>query len=253
MTRMILVILLAGLACSPAPGQSINIDFGDGSGAPTADYAAAGLSGVWNVLTAGPGAPEPLVGLNGEVVAATLTLDFGSPTMVDDPATSNNDERLLDDGLGDLGDVMLTVSFEGLTVGTYAVTTYCWTPTAPGDSTWVIINNDLNNGQIGGGPWPGGLEEGVTHVVHEVEVTDGNMTIGAAGGILGASGFLNGIQLRRITVGDFDGDGLVGITDLLILLSNWGPCPPKVPCPADLDANGTVGIIDLLILLANWG
>ena len=55
-------------------------------------------------------------------------------------------------------------------------------------------------------------------------------------------------------VGDLDGDGTVGILDLLILLSSWGPCPdPPDPCPADLDIDGTVGIFDLLALLANWG
>ncbi|MHC4415548.1 MAG: hypothetical protein ACYS0G_09715 [Planctomycetota bacterium] len=52
--------------------------------------------------------------------------------------------------------------------------------------------------------------------------------------------------------GDLDGDGVVGIRDLLILLGAWGPCPPG-PCPADIDGDGFVGIRDLLILLANWG
>jgi hypothetical protein len=50
--------------------------------------------------------------------------------------------------------------------------------------------------------------------------------------------------------GDLDGDGRVGINDLLILLASWGPCPA---CPADLDGDGLVGINDLLILLAAWG
>ncbi len=49
---------------------------------------------------------------------------------------------------------------------------------------------------------------------------------------------------------DIDGDGLVGITDLLDLLAAWGPNPGH---PADFDGNGQVGITDLLALLANWG
>ena len=54
--------------------------------------------------------------------------------------------------------------------------------------------------------------------------------------------------------GDLDGDGAVGILDLLILLADWGPCPdPPGDCPADLDSDGAVGILDLLALLANWG
>ena len=58
----------------------------------------------------------------------------------------------------------------------------------------------------------------------------------------------------RAPVGDLDGDGAVGITDLLALLSAWGPCPdPPETCPADLDGDSAVGITDFLILLANWG
>ncbi len=57
-------------------------------------------------------------------------------------------------------------------------------------------------------------------------------------------------------VGDLDGDGTVGVADLLILLANWGPCAEcKLPgdCPPDLDDDCSVGVPDLLILLANWG
>ena len=55
-------------------------------------------------------------------------------------------------------------------------------------------------------------------------------------------------------LGDLDGDGSVGVVDLLILLGNWGPCPdPPTTCPVDLDGDGNVGVVDLLILLGNWG
>ena len=49
---------------------------------------------------------------------------------------------------------------------------------------------------------------------------------------------------------DLDCDGTVGVKDLLILLSAWGPC---LGCPADLDCDGVVGVKDLLALLAAWG
>ena len=54
-------------------------------------------------------------------------------------------------------------------------------------------------------------------------------------------------------LGDLADDDHVGVSDLLILLANWGPCPPKGDCPADLDGDGSVGVADLLILLSNWG
>jgi WD40 repeat protein len=49
---------------------------------------------------------------------------------------------------------------------------------------------------------------------------------------------------------DIDGDGIVGFSDLLIVLSLWGPCPG---CPEDLDGDGVVGFSDLLAVLSLWG
>ncbi len=49
---------------------------------------------------------------------------------------------------------------------------------------------------------------------------------------------------------DLDGDGAVGVSDLLGLLAAWGSDPGG---PPDLDGDGTVGIGDLLELLAGWG
>ena len=48
-------------------------------------------------------------------------------------------------------------------------------------------------------------------------------------------------------------DGVVGVTDLLIVLGAWGACPAlPVPCAADIDGNGNVDVIDLLFLLGHW-
>ena len=55
------------------------------------------------------------------------------------------------------------------------------------------------------------------------------------------------------TLGDIDIDGTVGVSDLLALLGNWGPCDSCHFCPADLDGDCLVGVPDLLILLGNWG
>lgn len=59
--------------------------------------------------------------------------------------------------------------------------------------------------------------------------------------------------LNPIITGDLDGDFVVGASDLLLLLSNWGPCGDCGDCSADLDADCAVGASDLLILLGNWG
>lgn len=54
-------------------------------------------------------------------------------------------------------------------------------------------------------------------------------------------------------IGDLDNDGVVGASDLLLLLSAWGPCDDCEACPSDLDFDCQVGASDLLQLLANWG
>ena len=56
---------------------------------------------------------------------------------------------------------------------------------------------------------------------------------------------------------DLDGDGDVGVSDFLILLGAWGPCPDcgdcGVECVADIDCNCDVGVSDHNILLGAWG
>jgi len=52
---------------------------------------------------------------------------------------------------------------------------------------------------------------------------------------------------------DIFADGIVDATDLVVLLSKWGPCPPEGKCPADLDDSGEVDVLDLLIVFGAWG
>lgn len=56
------------------------------------------------------------------------------------------------------------------------------------------------------------------------------------------------IQTRK--PGDANGDNLVNLTDLSILLSNWNSTTFS---NADFNNDGRVGITDLSILLSNWG
>jgi hypothetical protein len=54
--------------------------------------------------------------------------------------------------------------------------------------------------------------------------------------------------------GDLNGDGQIGIVDLIDMLAAWGPCPGAPdPCPGDLDGDGLVRITDFLDLLSLWG
>jgi len=51
-------------------------------------------------------------------------------------------------------------------------------------------------------------------------------------------------------LGDFDLDGAITFTDLLVLLGLWGAPDPVI---GDLDGDGLVGFNDLLLLLSRWG
>ncbi len=53
-----------------------------------------------------------------------------------------------------------------------------------------------------------------------------------------------------VPLGDVDGDGVVNVTDLLLLLDAYGNCSD---CLADLDGDGDVDVGDLLRLLEQWG
>jgi trimeric autotransporter adhesin len=52
---------------------------------------------------------------------------------------------------------------------------------------------------------------------------------------------------------DLNCDGVVNVSDLLILFDNWGPCADCDDCDADLNGDCVVNVSDLLILFDSWG
>jgi hypothetical protein len=53
---------------------------------------------------------------------------------------------------------------------------------------------------------------------------------------------------------DSDGDGRVGLSDLEMVMSSWGPCPCEpLPCLMDMDGDGAIGLIELNGILSAWG
>ena len=58
------------------------------------------------------------------------------------------------------------------------------------------------------------------------------------------------IDCDDVFEGDVNGDGVVDVTDLLMVISAFGPCSG---CAEDLDGDGLAGASDILIVLANWG
>jgi len=48
---------------------------------------------------------------------------------------------------------------------------------------------------------------------------------------------------------DLDGDGFVGVSDVLVALGDWGQC---VCCQSDINGDGEVNVSDLLLIIAAW-
>jgi len=96
------------------------------------------------------------------------------------------------------------------------------------------------------GACPGGAE--IT-----LSVIQGDVYRFRVGGLDGAQG--EGTLVVTCTplescLGDVNNDGVVNVSDLLILLSEWGTCDD---CISDLNEDGQVNVSDLLLLLGQWG
>lgn len=64
--------------------------------------------------------------------------------------------------------------------------------------------------------------------------------------------FIDDLHFGYIPPGDIDQDGIVGMTDLLILFEVWGDVCPDA-CPSDITGDDETDIEDMLELLATWG
>ena len=50
---------------------------------------------------------------------------------------------------------------------------------------------------------------------------------------------------------DIDNDGMVGASDLIQVILNWGFCGRR--CAADVTGDGYADVEDLVFVLMNWG
>ncbi len=135
----------------------------------------------------------------------------------------------------------------------------------PADDAFSVHNQLIDGYRLYNSWYDGGL------LVHDIDPKTGTIELFASYDTPGANwgvypflgqdrillsdigGGLNIVRVGTDILGDLDGDGSVGVKDLLILLGEWGPCADCKDCLADLDGDCTVGVKDLLILLGNWG
>jgi len=81
----------------------------------------------------------------------------------------------------------------------------------------------------------------------QVQFTDGFSMCVPAGSSAAATSEGGG----SCALADFNGDGVLDVSDLLILLQSWGVCEDGT-CPTDLNGDGVVNVYDLQELLAAW-
>jgi hypothetical protein len=95
----------------------------------------------------------------------------------------------------------------------------------------------------------GGLA--VTGTIGQASVLDGAMT---GGGFALHGGFIPAFAILHSPPcpADLNGDGLVDLSDLTIILSDYGCADPSA-CVADLDRDGDTDLGDLTALLSSFG
>ena len=54
-------------------------------------------------------------------------------------------------------------------------------------------------------------------------------------------------------IGDVNASATVDVTDLLAVITTWGPCANPNNCPSDMNDDNTVNVNDLLAVITHWG
>jgi hypothetical protein len=186
----------------PEPAVALNIDIGAGTPVPGGSFgAAAEQSGVWSAVSAvdAMAAPKALNNLAGEPTTATLEASGGGGDFAaDNPATSGDDESLLDD----LHDVVdgATWTLRGLLPGSYMVYVYSWAPDDPSFTSEVTILGGSRGAQTcGGQAWTGSYIEGAHYVVDRVEASGGEISVQVGPTPAQTPASLNGIQVVAVS------------------------------------------------------
>ena len=123
------------------------------------------------------------------------------------------------------------------------------------DGAWIGDLVPSGSGLV----WPEGLER--TPDGDILVASPGNARIfrfdGTTGAPLGtfsighgAAGTVDVTLVPARCPADVNNDAAVGLSDVISVLSAWGPC---AYCPSDVNANGTVELADLISVISSWG
>ncbi len=226
--------LILDLVVGARTSQTIVINTGDGDGTFTVGGSQIAGGAVW-MLVCGDvdrNGTEDVCGVNSTQNNGAILMGNGAGGL-GAPQTYATDSFPLGTDLGDLdgdGDLdWVTSSFSG-----------DWRVfTNDGDGTYTFLQ-ELNAPQAASCALPvdidnvGDLDLALVDELADVVILTQNSGIGIPG--------------------DIDGDGAIGVIDLLSVLGLWGACPAPCPpfCAADVNRDCAVDVTDLLIVLGNW-
>jgi PEP-CTERM motif len=185
-------------SCS-SMGQSVYIDFSDWEGSTTETYGAAAEPGVWNTYTTADDFPGSLLSTRGVGTDVTIAISgIGSGTRLfsaNKPDTFGDNTATIKDYMYSTGFDM-TIMLAGLENSVYRVYTYSVFDSvySASNDTYVWVQGDSNSLQEIDGEWTGALEAGITHSLHNVIVTEGNLQID----LLGVTATINALQIVQI-------------------------------------------------------
>ena len=199
-------VALIALALSVGARAQFNCDLDDpgsppfaGGGTPSSAFgAAANQPGYWNSLNAAGFGPTALRNLSGQLTNVICTGPSGGIGSGFNFAGNTGDYALLlNDGHQVYHD---SWTFTGLAPGIYRLYTYAVWPNGVVTATAVTVPGSFTvNPQYVTGPMPGNrFDLNVTHSIHEIQVSTGNVTVNVDRG--GHFGFVNGFQIVPVAV-----------------------------------------------------
>jgi hypothetical protein len=201
--RIFVVAGTVGCFASDVRAQGFNVDIDvpgipqyAGGDPPSAAFgAASGQTGYWNSVPTIHQGTLALRDLGGNATGVQETMTGASTDLAYAFAGNTGDyAALLNDGVR-IGASPLTYTLTGFAPGLYRVFTYSVKPNGEyGEADISVSSSTSPNPQRVSGIMPGNqFQYGLTHSIHDLQVTDGSFVITATGPW--PNGFISGFQI----------------------------------------------------------
>lgn len=259
-------------ACSGCTDEAAcNFDAAATVSADVCSYPPAGLTcdcaatvSMVATLSAGQTATTPLPNHTGELATVGITMVFDNSSStgtwpadqilrIDAPNGNCFEVGGYDDNLGCSNVTTFPPEWATNVPGTF-VATLAISGDLSGDGEWAFT---LANGWTGSGP----VNLNVTltptflcEIPADVPGCTDSVACNFNAEATSDDGSCEYLSCIPSCPGDLDGDGLIAVSDVLVLLGDFGCITPAEPdCLGDADNDGTTNVNDLLVILSSFG